>query len=410
MFNSIRCRSIRFPKESTLIVHVDMDAFYASVEIRDNPSLQGKPVVVGGNPHGRGVVSAASYEARKYGIHSAMPSSLAIRQCPKAVFIQSRISHYAKVSEDIHRIFDRFTSLVEPLSLDEAFLDVSGSNLLFGNAKKIAEQIKSEILAEIGLVASAGVANNKYIAKIASDLEKPNGLVVVTPENNMAFLEPLSISRIWGVGKKCEARLSAIGIHTIGQLRQLGLPELKSLFGKNGQQFWNLARGIDQRQVIPDRSAKTISHERTFPKDVTDRSILEANAIELMGQIARRVRQHDLTARTVILKIKFSDFKTVTRSKSIQPGTDVTHVFHSLIKTLVTNELPPVGPPIRLIGVSVSNLSCQSAQQLDLFSQKEIRCHSQLDRTTDDIVARFGQDAIRSANALQGEGQDRPKP
>ena len=247
-----------------MILHVDMDAFYASVEARDRPELAKRPVIVGGTAEGRGVVAAANYVARQFGVHSAMPCATAKRLCPHAVFLPSRIDYYGQVSGKIREIFCRFTPIVEPLSLDEAFLDVTGSRKLFGAAVDIGRKIKQVIGEEIRLVASVGVAPNKSLAKIASDLEKPNGFVVVQPNNIEAFLEPLPVERIWGIGRQGSQVLHRMGIRTIGQLRQLPLDWLENHFGNNAQHFWQLARGIDDRAVVPDREAKSISHETTF--------------------------------------------------------------------------------------------------------------------------------------------------
>ena len=239
-----------------MILHVDMDAFYASVEINDNPELRGLPVVVGGSPKGRGVVAAASYEARKYGVFSAMPASQVVRNCPNAVFIKPRMYRYAEISKQIREIFFRFTSIVEPLSLDEAFLDVGGCEKLFGDGPTIARMVKETIQAELGLTASAGVAPNKFLAKLASDLEKPDGLVIVDPERIQEFLDPLSISRVWGVGKQTLKKFERLGVRTIQQLRALSVDSMKNLFGINSEHFWRLSRGLDSRRVVPDRIAK----------------------------------------------------------------------------------------------------------------------------------------------------------
>ena len=384
-----------------MIIHVDMDAFYASVEIRDNPALRGKPVVVGGSPEGRGVVSAASYEARKHGIHSAMPASQVLRRCPEAIFIRPRMDHYAGISKQIRAIFESYTSLVEPLSLDEAFLDVSGSERMFGEAPQIAKSIKQKIKRELGLVASAGVAPNKYLAKVASDLEKPDGLVVVQPDQVHEFLHDLSISRIWGVGKKCEEKFAAMGVRTIGQLRALTVEQLKPRFGINSQHFWNLARGIDDRLVVPDRLAKSISHETTFSKDVTDREILEAWAIELGGQVGRRMRRYGIRGRTIQVKIRFSDFRTITRSKTTAEPIETTAEIYGLASEIIGNELGQHHQPVRLLGVGVSNLTTQGLVQKELFGQEQKDRNKNLDAVTDQIVEKFGVQSVKSGKVLE---------
>ena len=247
-----------------MILHVDMDAFYASVEEREDPSLRGKPLIVGGSAEGRGVVAAANYAARKFGVHSAMPAARAKQLCPQAVFIKPRIDYYATVSRQIREIFESFTSQIEPLSLDEAFLDVSGSESLFGASAQIGRQIKQLIRERLQLVASVGVAPNKFLAKIASDLEKPDGFVIVEADQIQAFLDPLPVGRLWGVGKVTGRAFERLGIRTIGQLRQLSVESLDELFGTAGEHYWRLAHGIDDRRVTPDREAKSISNETTF--------------------------------------------------------------------------------------------------------------------------------------------------
>ena len=275
-----------------MILHVDMDAFYASVEERECPSLVGQPVVVGGTAAGRGVVAAANYEARKYGVHSAMPSAVARRLCPQAVVITPRISFYSEISRDIRDIFERYTPLIEPLSLDEAFLDVAASETLFGTAPEIARTIKNDIIKELKLVASVGVAANKFIAKLASDLDKPDGLVVVAPGTEQAFLDPLPVGCVWGIGKASGEIFRGLGIHTIGDLREYPMEGLQSRFGRHGEHLWRLARGIDDRSVIPDHEAKSISHETTFERDIEDESVLRSWMLELTEQVGRRLRRH----------------------------------------------------------------------------------------------------------------------
>ena len=267
-----------------MIIHADMDAFYASVEERDQPELVGKPVIVGGSPEQRGVVSAASYVARRYGVHSAMPAVTAHRLCPHGIFLPPRISYYAEISSQIRDIFERFTPLVEPLSLDEAFLDVTGSERLFGPAPEIGRKIKQAIREELRLVASVGVAPNKFLAKIASDLKKPDALVVVEPEQVQEFLAPLPVERLWGVGKKGSKVFERLGIRTIGQLRQWPLESLQTHFGSSGEYLWQLAHGIDDRPVVPEREAKSISHETTFAQDIAELEVLRAWLVDLTEQ------------------------------------------------------------------------------------------------------------------------------
>lgn len=384
-----------------LIIHVDMDAFYASVEIRDNPDLAGKPVVVGGSPNGRGVVAAASYEARRFGVHSAMPASQVLRRCRQAIFIKPRMEHYASVSKKIREIFYRYTSLVEPLSLDEAFLDVSGCEKLFGSAKNIANKIRHDIRSELDLVASAGVAPNKYLAKVASDLDKPNGCVAIDEADVLDFLQPLSIKRIWGVGEKCAAKFESIGVRTIGDLRKFSVDQLRPMFGANAQHFWNLARGIDDRLVISDRVAKSISHETTFSHDITNREVLEAWSIELMGQVARRLRRHEIKGRTVQIKLRYSDFQTLTRAITLPEPTNISKSLINAANELIVRELQPNHSPIRLLGTGITNLTGRRMTQQTLFDQNENKKHSEIDKVTDKILSKFGNAAVRSAKTIE---------
>src|SRR5216684_914134 len=320
-----------------MILHVDMDAFYASVEERDNPDLVGKPVIVGGTAEGRGVVCAANYVARQYGIHSAMPAVTAVRLCPQGVFLPLRMDHYAQISREIREILDRFTPLVEPLSLDEAFLDVTGCEGLFGPAPQIGRKIKEEIRSRVRLVASVGVAPNKFLAKMASDLKKPDGFVVVAPRGIHDFLDPLPIGRLWGVGKVSGKAFQKLGITTIGQLRQLSMAILEGHFGKSGRHFWQLANGIDDRRVIPDREAKSISHETTFAEDIGRLDVLREWLMEQTEQVARRLRRHQLVGRTVQLKIRFQDFSTITRSQTLSEPTNITQEIWQAAAELLTS-------------------------------------------------------------------------
>ena len=307
-----------------MILHIDMDAFYASVEQRDRPELRGKPVIVGGSAEGRGVVCAASYEARLFGVHSAMPAAKARRLCPDGIFVSPRMSRYADISCRIRKIFHQYTPLVEPLSLDEAFLDVTGSKPLFGSAVEIGQRIKSEIRHELRLVCSVGVAPNKFLAKIASDVEKPDGFVVVDPSGIQEFLDPLPVGRLWGVGRATNHALELLGIDTIGQLRRLPQETMTELYGEHGRHLWQLARGVDDRQVVPDRDAKSISHETTFAIDVDDHDVLRAWVLDLSDQVGCRLRSQALLGSTVHLKIRFCNFRTVTRSCRLTNPTNVT--------------------------------------------------------------------------------------
>ena len=391
-----------------MIIHVDMDAFYASVEIRDNPELIGKPVVVGGSPKGRGVISAASYEARKFGIYSAMPSREALRKCSSLVFVKSRMSHYAAVSRQIRQIFFSFTSLVEPLSLDEAFLDVSGCQRLFGTAPDIARQIKSKILADTGLIASAGVAPNKFLAKVASDLHKPDGLTIVDQEEIQTFLDPLSISRVWGIGPKTQKKFTQLGVQTISQLRQLDLNVLRSQIGDSAQHFYNLARGIDSRPVVPDRIAKSVSHEHTFPVDIYNDEVLKAWLHELADLVGRRLRRHDIFSKTVQLKLRYDDFEAITRRKTI-PATHSTQTLFETASQLLSG-IDRHSRGVRLIGLGTTNLTRSAPIQLSLFDQEDKNKQSRVDEISDSIRDKFGQASLNRGSNLEHEIRLRPDP
>jgi DNA polymerase-4 len=377
-----------------------MDAFYASIELRDHPELVGKPVVVGGLPQGRGVIAAASYAARKFGIHSAMPAARALRLCPDLIFIKPRMDHYAKVSKQIRAIFFRFTSLVEPLSLDEAFLDVSGSEKLFGPAESIARQIKSLIRQEVGIVASAGVAPNKYLAKVASDLDKPDGLVVVKPDRITEFLDPLNISRVWGIGPKTHEKFESCGITTIGQLRSLPMSTLRKHFGINSEHFWRLSRGLDTRAVVPDRIAKSISHETTFARDIVDDEVLEAWLLELTDQVGRRLRRHGVFGKTVQLKLRYSNFDTITRSETLVAATHTTGRLCSSAKRLLRRVRQADQRSVRLLGMGVSNLTREEKRQQQLFGQEADRKSNRIDEAADSIRDRFGHAAVKRGSSM----------
>lgn len=394
-----------------MILHVDMDAFYAAVEQRDRPELAGLPVIVGGSSEGRGVVAAASYASRRFGIHSAMPTATALRLCPHAIVLPVRMSHYAAISRQIREVFFRYTPLVEPLSLDEAFLDVSGCEGLFGTAEQIARRIKRDILQETGLIASVGVAPNKFLAKIASDLEKPDALVIVDPLRVAEFLDPLPIGRLWGVGKVTEAAMQRLGAATIGQLREIPLDHLQRQFGESGEHFWRLARAIDNRQVVPDRQAKSLSHETTFPTDLSDIELLRYRLWELTEQVARRLRRTGRCGRTVQIKVRFSNFRTITRSRTLPSPSDSTDQFWQAASELLHRAVSPaaMSSGIRLIGMGISGMAAPRPVQLTLFddSQAEQQAkHRSLDRLTDAVQARFGAAAIKRALGVQAVSDD----
>ncbi|QDV21999.1 DNA polymerase IV [Aureliella helgolandensis] len=386
------------------ILHVDMDAFYASVEQRDRPELRGKPVIVGGSPTGRGVVSTASYEARKFGVHSAMPTSQALRLCPQAILVRTRMSHYVDVSKRIRDIFNRYTPEVEPLSLDEAFLNVSGCEQLFGTAEKIGRAIKESIWNELNLVASVGVAPNKFLAKLASDLEKPDGFTVIASDRILSTLAPLPISRLWGVGKVTERRFATAQLSTFGDLQRLTVEQSRHLLGNAGEHFWGLARGIDKRRVVSDRQAKSISNETTFPVDIDCADVLQAWLLELTEQVCCRLRTHDQLGRTVQLKLRYSDFHTITRSCSVDSPTDSTDVVWQVAQKLLREAMPTRQLAVRLLGVGITNLDTARPQQLTLFNDegepKQVAT-AQIDSTLDAIRQQFGRSAMRRASLVQ---------
>ena len=388
-----------------MILHIDMDAFYASVEERDDPSLAGKPVIVGGSAEGRGVVAAANYEARKFGVHSAMSAARAKRLCPQAVFLKTRIDHYAAISRQIREIFEQFTPLVEPLSLDEAFLDVTGSESIFGCSAEIGRQIKQRIRTELCLVASVGVAPNKFVAKIASDLKKPDGFVVVEPDQIQTFLDPLPVGRLWGIGKITGQVFERLAIRTIGQLRQMPIGTLSELFGSSGEHYWRLAHGIDDRSVVPDREAKSISNETTFAEDISDMEILRTWLVELVEQVARRLRRHAIKGHAVELKVRFADFKTISRSLTLAEPTNITQELLEAGVELLTKRLPSGHLPVRLLGFGVNKLDDSGTSQQQLFDRPDRERHRELDRVADQITAKFGKLAIRRGARLENSDE-----
>ncbi|GAA5508622.1 DNA polymerase IV [Novipirellula caenicola] len=383
-----------------MILHIDMDAFYASVEQHDNPSLRGKPIVVGGSATGRGVVAAASYEARRFGVFSAMPMKTALERCRHLVVVPVRMEVYAGISRQIREIFHRYTPVVEPLSLDEAFLDVTGCQALFGSAVEIGQQIQQAILGELGLNASVGVAPNKFIAKVASGHAKPRGFTVVESDKVHDFLDPLSIDKIWGVGKRAEARLGQLGIYRVSDLRHADFDQLTRTMGpSSANHLYALAWGRDDRAVVPDREAKSISHETTFHADVVDNEVLQAILLRLTEQVARRLRRHGRYCSTVTLKLRFSDFKTLSRSATLTSPSNSTNMLWETVRDALFTRIR-IDQPVRLVGMGVSSLANSRTRQLDLFDDNDRR-DSQVDQATDSILDRFGRNAIRRGTTLE---------
>ena len=345
------------PRPVRKIIHVDMDAFYASVEQRDDPSLRGKPVAVGGGH--RGVVAAASYEARKFGVRSAMPAVTAKRRCPELIFVKPRFDVYRAVSQQVRGIFGAYTDLIEPLSLDEAYLDVTEDRLGFGTARAIAEDIRRRIREETGLTASAGVSYCKFIAKLASDQRKPDGLCVIPPERGEAFVATLPVSRFHGVGPVTARKMERLGIHTGADLRAWSLPQLEAHFGSSGGWYWRICRGIDEREVKPDRPYKSVSAERTFDTDLRDPEALAAELERIAGYAWARIERAEVAGRTVTLKVKFADFDIITRSKSFSSPIPDLPAFTQAGQALLA-PLHPLTKGIRLLGLGLHNL-CEEA-------------------------------------------------
>jgi len=387
------------------IIHLDMDAFYASVEQLDHAEYRGKSVVVGADPKGgagRGVVAACSYEARRFGIRSAMPISRAYRLCPDAVFVRPRIHRYSEMSDRIFAILRQYTDLVEPLSIDEAFLDVTASQRLFGPAAEIGRTLKARIRSELGLVASIGLAPNKFLAKVGSDFGKPDGFVVVAPGRERAFLDPLPISRLWGVGPKTEARLHQMGFRTIGQIARTSVEALEGALGQAGRELWDLAKGRDDRPVEPEQEAKSIGAEHTFSEDTDDRALIRKTILALADRVGRRLRREGVLAGGITLKFRDHRFHTVTRAVALHQPTDVGDDLFREAWTLL-DKLEWRQSRVRLVGVTAARLTSVAAAskaQLSLFPPR-LDPKRDLARTVDRIRERFGGDAITRASLLE---------
>ncbi len=387
------------PDPERSILHVDMDAFYASVEQRDNPELRGKPLVVGGGGN-RGVVAAASYEARKFGVRSAMPMSEANRRCDHLLQVRPRMSHYKAASKQIFQVFRDFTPLVEGLSLDEAFLDVTSSVRLFGTPEKIAQLIKQRIRDETQLTASVGVAHNKLVAKIASDLDKPDGLTLLLPEHYREKLDPLPVRVIPGIGKVTLQKLARSDIATVRDLRTASDRELEPIFGRFTQKTRDRAAGIDQRAVTPHREEKSISAEETYDQDLSDPADMEREILRLTERAATRLRKAGLAAGTVQIKIRRADFSTYTRQRVMRPPTNGTDQITAVARTLLDTWLAAnPGARVRLLGVGGSKLA--PAEQGDLFAAEEAETHSAIDDTVDEIREKFGSLSLSRASTLE---------
>jgi DNA polymerase-4 len=371
------------------ILHVDLDAFFAAVEQRDRPELRGKPVIVGGDRDQRGVVSAASYEARAFGVHSAMPLRTAARLCPSGVFLHVDGGKYQRASREVMAILRRFTPLVQPISIDEAFLDVTGSRALFGDGEAIARAIKSAVREEVGLTASVGVASTKLVAKIGSDLRKPDGLVVVRPGEEAAFLAPLPISRLWGVGDKTAAALREFGVRTIGDLAALPPDALERRFGKHGAALVARAHGVDADPVATGEPAKSIGHEHTFGRDTSEPEKIERTLLGMADGVAWRLRAAGLKAATITLKLRDSSFTTISRQTTLDEPADLTEEIYEAALVLLRRELH--GQKIRLVGVTASNF--RDREQLALFGGEDPKRH-QAAEAMDSIRRKYGERAV----------------
>ncbi len=382
------------------IIHLDMDAFYPAVEALDKPELRGKPVIVGGSRE-KGVVSSASYEARRFGVHSAQPIATAIRLCPDGIFMPVRMSRYKEVSRQVFEIFRCFTPLVEPLSIDEAFLDLTGAERLMGQTEVIAKKIKETVLKKTGLTVSAGVASSKFVAKIASDIDKPDGLTVVPPVRIKEFLDPLPVKKMWGVGKVTQQALARLNVKTFNDLRQIPVEILEKNFGKHGAAMHLLSMGIDERDVVPERETKSIGHEQTFMKDILDPNQAKKEILSLANKVAHRMRREEVRGSTVSLKVKYSDFTQITRAATLPEPTDDSMEIYStscrlLKKTAVGKR------PVRLLGISLSQLSSlEGEKQLFLFDQdKGYQKRKNLNTAMDSICDKFGEKGIRPATLI----------
>ncbi|MEO1236076.1 MAG: DNA polymerase IV [Planctomycetota bacterium] len=382
------------------IFHVDMDAFFAAIAVRDDPSLRGKAVLTGGTGK-RGVVTTASYEARKYGCRSAMPMATALRLCPHAVCVKVPGEKIREASRAMFAVLDDFSPLVQPLSVDEAFLDMTGTDRLMGTPEAVARELKDAIFrATGGLVASVGVAPNKFLAKLASDLEKPDGLTVVAPDRVDEVLLPLPVSKIWGVGPSTQKKLERHRIETIADLRRLSLDQLRDAFGDYGERFHRLCRGIDDRPVVPDRTAKSIGHEQTFGDNLTDPDDVRAVLLTQTEQVAYRLRKHGLCARTVTVKLRYGDFETITRSVTLDRPTDTTETIWHAARGLFDRWAETGFRSVRLAGVGTSQFTAEGEGQAELFPDPREAKLRELDAAMDRITDRFGKHTV-----FRGRGQ-----
>ncbi|HYS05316.1 MAG TPA: DNA polymerase IV [Candidatus Dormibacteraeota bacterium] len=402
------------PSHPRVILHVDMDAFYAAVEVREEPRLAGRPLIIG-HKGPRGVVSTCSYEARPYGVRSAMPSIVAMRLCPQATWLPGRMGLYVEVSRRIRSIFDDFTPLVEPLSIDEAFLDLTGVVADLRGGAETARRLKETIRARERLGASVGVAPTKFLAKVASDLEKPDGLVIFPLEDVPARLWPLPVERLWGVGPKSAARLHLLGVRTIVQLVETGEDRLAAALGEGpARHLLSLARGEDLRPVVPDRASKSISEERTFAADLCDPDAIESELLERSEGVARELRREGLGARTVRVKVRAGDFTTWTRALTLPAPTFLTEEIYAAACDLFRTRIRLGGRGVRLLGVGVTHLAPPGSGQLDLFADPVHERSARVARASDTLAEKFGAGIVTRARLLKRprgkDGRARPGP
>ena len=380
------------------IIHIDLDAFFVSVEQREKPELKGKPVVVGGNPKGRGVVASASYEARAFGLHAGMPLTTASRLCPQAIFIEGSFPKYRQASQDFMAILADFSPFLEPMGLDEAYLDATGFESIYGSIQQMAVKIKKRIKAELGLCASVGIASSKVVAKVASELSKPDGLLEVAIGQEGSFLAPLAIEKLPGIGKKTGHKLNALGINTIGELALMPPTTLKSHFGASGEVLRRLASGIDDREVEPPAPAKQVSRETTFAKDTRDRSLLKATLRYLGERVGAELREEGKQARAITLKLRYADFTTITRRQTLPRAFDSDQTIFDTGVKLLNRALSGEKRAVRLIGIGVSSL-LEAGKQLDMLDG-QARRQEPLNRAIDRIRKKYGFTAIQTGRTL----------
>ncbi len=392
------------------ILHLDMDAFFASVEQRDQPELRGRPVIIGGPASGRGVVSTCSYEARVFGVRSAMPTAEAQRRCPDGIFLFPNMRKYSAVSRQMFDILARYTPLIEGLSVDEAFLDVTGSARLFGDGLTIARRLKQDIRDELGLSASVGISYNKYLAKLGSDLEKPDGLVLLNREDLLHRVHPLPITRLWGVGKKSAEQLQRLGLKTIGDVANMDLKRMRIHLGDFADHIYRLSNGLDDRPVEPEHEVKSVGHETTFAADVQEIAFLETTLLSQAVKVARRLRRKGVKGRTVTLKLRYAPFRTITRSQTLPAPTHLEQTIYEVAKRLLAKCALTKKDAIRLIGVSVSGLCAddqQHAEQLSLFDDLSFRApdpkQEELSKTVDLLKDKFGENIVTRARLIKRE-------